>query len=174
MDLRREKLYYKNKYILHENHAEIIILDKYGEEHCRALIDKEIIDEIKHIKWYKGSQGYIMGHCDKKRNRTLHKVITKTGSREFVDHINGNRLDNRKCNLRIVNAQQNAMNHPTPKNNKSGFRGVRIYKSGRFGAYITYNKKRINLGAYDTFEEAKQARINAEEKYFKEYAYKHV
>lgn len=46
--------------------------------------------------------------------------------------------------------------------------------SGRFSAYITINKKQLSLGTYDTFEEAKKIRLEAEQKYFGKYAYKGI
>ena len=174
MDLRRPRKIYKNEYVIHENYAEIVIRDKFYNEVCRAKIDIEDIENVKDIRWYLGSQGYIMGHIGNKKNITLHKIITKTGSRELVDHINCNKLDNRKCNLRNATYQENVFNKKCPKNNKSGHRGIRVMPSGRFSAYITINKKQISLGTYDTFEEAKKTRLEAEQKYFGKYAYKGI
>lgn len=174
MDLRKPRLFYRNEYVLSEEYAEIIIRDKDYNEICRAKIDKDEIENIKNIRWYLGSNGYVMGHINKRKNMTLHKIITKTGSRELVDHINCDKLDNRKSNLRGVTHQENVWNKPCPKNNKSGHRGIRKMPSGRFNAYISIDKKQIGLGTYNTFEEAKKVRLEAEKKYFGKYAYKGI
>lgn len=166
MDLRCERKIYKNEYIIKEKHTEIIIRDKFYNEKCRVLIDTNDIDLIKNIRWYFGANGYIMGHTKDRKNITLHKVLTKTGQRELVDHINGNKLDNRRENLRLATHQQNNFNKKAL--------GVRKTKSKKYQAYITYNKKQINLGVYEDFNDAVVARKNGEKKYFKEYAYKGV
>lgn len=71
MDLRRPRKIYKNEYVLHENYAEIIIRDKFYNEMCRAKIDIEDIENVKDIRWYLGSQDYIMGHIgNKKKHNT--------------------------------------------------------------------------------------------------------
>ena len=86
----------------------------------------------------------------------MHRIFYRQ-YQELIDHINCNKLDNRKCNLRNATHQENVFNKKCPKNNKSGHRGIRIMPSGRFSAYITINKKQLSLGTYDTFEEAKNA-----------------
>ena len=174
MDLRKPRKFYRNEYVIYDKHAEIVIRDKDYNQICRVKIDKEDIENLKDIRWYKGSNGYITGHIAERKNITLHKFITKTGSRELIDHINGDKLDNRKENLRNATHQENNWNKGCPKNNKSGHRGIRILKSERFSAYISVDKKQITLGTYDTFEEAKNVRLKAEEKYFKKYAYKGI
>jgi len=68
--------------------------------------------------------------------------------KELVDHINGNKLDNRWCNLREANHSQNGQNKAVGKNNKSGLKGVRMLKSGKYAAYLC-------LGSFETKEEAK-------------------
>ena len=173
MDLRKERIIHKNEYVLSEDYAELIIRDKFYNEVCRVKIDIEEIEKIKDIRWYLGSHGYIMGHTSNKKNITLHKFLTETGSKEYVDHINCDKLDNRKCNLRYATHQENNWNKPSPKNNKSGHRGVRK-RNKKYSAYITIDKKQIHLGTFNTFEEAVKERLKAEKKYFGKYAYKGI
>lgn len=78
-----------------------------------------------------------------------------------VDHINHNRMDNRRINLRLVSAQDNSKNKSVYKNNTSGFPGVTIEKNGKFKARISLSGKRIALGTFEFFDDACQAVIDA-------------
>lgn len=70
-----------------------------------------------------------------------------------VDHINGDRSDNRIQNLRIVSNKQNQENVGPRSNNSTGFRGVSFNKkSGKYEAYITNNRKKTSLGMFDSPE----------------------
>jgi hypothetical protein len=94
-------------------------------------------------------------------------------SKNPIDHINHKKYDNRKNNLRLVNKSQNAMNQSMSSANTSGITGVGWHKTkGKWRAYIKINYKQKELGYYNSFEEAKQARIQAENEYFGEYSYK--
>lgn len=76
----------------------------------------------------------------------------------FIDHINGNPLDNRLENLRLATNSQNQQNRPAPKNNTSGYRGVTWHKSAnKWMARICYKRKRITIGLFDNAEDAYKA-----------------
>jgi len=98
----------------------------------------------------------------------LHRYVLglKTLAGGEVDHINGDRADNRKANLRIVTRSQNLMN----KNGVKGYYFDNHYK--KWKAEIIVNGKKIGLGSFDTEEEAKAARLEGERKYFGEYSKK--
>ena len=84
-----------------------------------------------------------------------------------IDHINRNRLDNRICNLRNVGWKENAINISSQRNNTSGVRGVVRRSDGKkWVAQITVNYKNVYLGSFDTIDEAKKARVKAEERFF--------
>lgn len=84
-----------------------------------------------------------------------------------IDHINRVRNDNRIKNLRCVTRMQNGCNMPRPRDNTSGFIGVSWAKRERlFEAYITVNRRRMNLGYFKRAAEAYRARQAAEDKYF--------
>lgn len=75
-----------------------------------------------------------------------------------VDHINGNRSDNRLCNLRVCDNTQNSFNSKIRKDNTSGFKGVHFYKrTGKWTACGRVNKKLQHLGTFDTAQDASDA-----------------
>ncbi len=78
----------------------------------------------------------------------MHRLIMNPPKGMEVDHINGNRLDNRRENLRIVTSQQNKMNSGTRKHS-SIYKGVSWNKNSKsWRANMTFNKKHISLGQY--------------------------
>lgn len=80
-----------------------------------------------------------------------------------IDHINGDRSDNRLVNLRLVDRTGNSQNHALHCNNTSGQVGVYWGKRGsKWRAVITVNKKPIHLGCFDCFDDAVNARKQAE------------
>ena len=102
---------------------------------------------------------------------TVHRiaVLLSTGAYEKgvqVDHINHDRSDNRIENLRVTSHIENMQNQSKRITNKTGVTGVciRYTRKGtlRYVAYITVNFKRIDLGSYDTLEEAAVVRKSAE------------
>ena len=84
---------------------------------------------------------------------------------KVIDHINGNKIDNRLCNLRIVSPQKNSLNQARHREGK--MRGVMWHSvHKKWLARITVNKKRIYLGYFKTEQEATKARLDAERKYY--------
>jgi hypothetical protein len=89
---------------------------------------------------------------------------------DYVDHINGNPLDNRKCNLRIVTVQENGMNKASYKNSSSKYIGVSRDKSrNKWIVSISIDGKNIHLGRFNDEEEAAKMRDVATKMYFKEH-----
>ncbi len=82
-----------------------------------------------------------------------------------IDHINGDRTDNRIENLRCVTHAQNQMNRHNPRPNKHGFRGLDVCaKTGRYRARLVVGKVKYNLGVHDTPEQAHQAYLDAKKR----------
>jgi hypothetical protein len=73
-----------------------------------------------------------------------------------IDHINGDRQDNRLCNLREATAAENTQNIKVYKNNRLGVLGVRVV-SGKYNARIQVNRKSFDLGLFNTLEQAQEA-----------------
>jgi hypothetical protein len=90
----------------------------------------------------------------------------------FVDHIDHNGLNNRRSNLRLCTAQQNARNHRPQLRGSSKYKGVSWRQDGKvFRALIWHNGKSINLGRFKNEIDAAKAYDKAAKKYFGEFAY---
>lgn len=135
-----------------------------------TIVDANYSNLDEH-KWFKSDSGYAKARIDKKIVLIHRLILGITKETEYADHINGDRLDNRRSNLRIVTHRQNMMNvRPRSAN---GYKGVSHSPStkNKWRAYINPNRKQINLGYYATPEEAAKAYDEAAIKYFGEYAY---
>jgi hypothetical protein len=95
-----------------------------------------------------------------KEQRALHRVILCAKPGQIVDHINGDTLDNRRCNLRMVTARQNSTNsRPQDREGRvAKFRGVSFCKlTKRWRASITDERKYLQLGRFSSAIEAAYA-----------------
>lgn len=121
-----------------------------------ALVDNEDFDNLSKYKWYahesKKGQFYARYDAPGKKRILMHRYIMGIEDRKIqVDHINGDKLDNRKENLRVASNRQNSRNHSKLKsNNTSGFRGVCFVKrTGKYVAYVRDTEgKRKHLGSF--------------------------
>lgn len=138
--------------------------------------DKADYDIIKDRTWFEQTNngirtGYIYTRIwDKNKSKSVflhrfvleHHGINITG--KDVDHVNHKTYDNRKSNLRICEHYENIIACKTYSNNHSGKKGVHYDKArNKWVARITINKKDKFLGRFDSFDEARAARIAAEQ-----------
>jgi hypothetical protein len=86
-----------------------------------------------------------------------HIMGLKAGDGKQVDHINRDKLDNRRCNLRVVKPQQNLVNKSKRKNTATKYIGVTMTAQGKFCSRIGHEKKIYRLGNYCTAIEAAEA-----------------
>ena len=150
-----------NQYAFKDNHVEIIT--RKGQ---LILIDEEDFELCKTISWCVDSKGYANGGNKLVGKVRLHRFIMKPG-KLHVDHINHNKLDNRRKNLRIVTNQQNHFNEGLSKNNSSGHVGVYWNEEcEKWCAQITVNRKTISGGLFQNLEDAILKRKELESKYF--------
>lgn len=102
----------------------------------------------------------------------MHRFIMGFPRGKYVDHINGNTLDNRKSNLRVCSNAANLRNGKLRPNNTTGKTGVSFYpqynESKPWFARIRVGYKTINLGSYQSFEDAVRKRKEAETKYWED------
>lgn len=133
------------------------------------LVDPDIAERIISYKWSVDNVGYLQARICNERVR-LHDVVMAFNYEaklkgSVVDHMNLDKLDNRISNLRFVHQGVNSANVRTKKNSTTGFCGVSKNARGYYEAYIRVNGKQIHLGHFDDFEEAKQARLEAETRF---------
>jgi len=137
-----------------------------------ALIDDEDYDLLSKIKWCaKPRRSLSGGHyaCKtiKPNQVYLHRFILNAQKGEIVDHINGDGLDNRRCNLRLTDLKGNAANKRIPPS-ASGYRGVvrALRKGGEFVFRAQAQRgKIVKTGAYSKcpIQAAKQYDVYARE-----------
>lgn len=170
---------------LHEEMFSIINRYEFEKEYVRGyttknesfLISFEDYDRVKEYCWRKTDKGYIVSDTNDvtspSRTIKLHRFIVNCEYKDgdIVDHINFDKSDNRRNNLRIITNQQNVIWKDKPsKSNTSGIIGVSKFKrDGTWVAYIDYNE-RIHIGTFDLLEDAIKSRLQKEYEIFKEFA----
>lgn len=110
------------------------------------------------------TNGYLGGRLfteNVRAHRVAWKIFHGTDPQGQIDHINGDKLDNRIANLRVVDAGGNARNRPLRSDNKSGVNGVFAH-SGKWRAGIRFNGRYTYLGTFETFSDAVSSRRAAE------------
>lgn len=160
-ELRKRDRKSPNEIILNGEQAEIVLYDARGNETSRALIDVDDVEKVKNHRWSKNGDNYVFANISGKKTR-LHRLIAHAEKGLLVDHINFNKLDNRKDNLRLCSHKENN------RNNRS--KGVFFDKSkSRHCSQITVDGKRIKR-YFQTEQEAVSCRRKMEEMHFGEFA----
>lgn len=137
------------------------------------MIDDGDFEAVSKYKWHYSSgyakrNGMVHG---KKRILRMHHMIVPLRDGFMIDHKNGDGLDNRRDNLRLVTKSQNMMNMATTVASKSGYKGVSWHKyANKWRAYIVKNYRQINLGLFDDKLDAVRAYNQAAKIYHGEYA----
>ena len=157
--------YERNIYFIHDDGSAVL---KCGD--TSILIDADSVDELSAYQWSIGTHGYATSGAGHDQV-LMHRLITGATKSDFVDHINRNKLDNRRCNLRLCTSRQNSMNRTKQLNNTSGFKGVCQTVTGKWQAQITYNGRSIYLGLYNDPDTAAKAYDTAARDIFGEYAF---
>ncbi|MBD5153088.1 MAG: hypothetical protein HDT16_11700 [Oscillibacter sp.] len=148
------------------------VIVKLSNTDKEMVTDLDIWDRAKEYCWSLQARGYAMAKIPQMgKTVTFHIFAFPECPDGMVrDHINGNKLDNRRSNIRFVLQRENSKNRGTGKNNASGHIGVSWNKKEKkWTAKITVDGKNIQLGYFQDKEDAIAARKQAEIKYFGEY-----
>lgn len=139
-----------------------------------ALVDAMDFEALSERRWFVQGRKWQYAACnapsDHGKKFLMHRIVVGALPGQIVDHINGDTLDNRRCNLRICTNQQNTSNGRT-RGGTSRFKGVYWNKaSNAWRAHIMHNYRKLNLGNYATEEEAGRAYDAAALRLFGEFA----
>lgn len=162
------------------NNTPTIVAFPVGDRTC--YID-ECDRDLSELRWYIDRGRKHLPYVARKVTRnykqhhfSIHRLIMervlgrKLVRGERIDHIDRNPLNNCRSNLRIANASQNAANAPKHRDGTNPYRGVYQRKNGRYSTKICVNRRVIQLGTYDTPEEAYETYKAAALKYHGEFA----
>lgn len=161
----------------------------YPEYNCYAVVEnvrdpntvvftisQEDFDFVKNKSWYY-DRFYINTAIPRNDGTTrsipekIHNLLMNPSPGNVIDHKNRNKLDNRRENLRECTKIENDRNKIQENNKSKIFRGVRLSENGKkYQARLKYVDKEIYLGTFETKEEAIEARLEAEKKYYGEFA----
>lgn len=134
-----------------------------------VLVDDDDYEKLNYFKWAYSKSGYALLR-NGGVNIWMHRYIMYLkDSSLVVDHINNNRLDNRKSNLRIATYENNSRNTTLSIKNSTGYRGVIRWRN-KYKAQIQYGNKHYHLGIFSTKEGAALAYNKEAIKIFGEYA----
>lgn len=142
-----------------------------------ALVDDADYEKLSQWKWYalwaKNTQSFYAMRRDGSQRVRMHRFILglNTGDPRQTDHRNRDTLDNRRSNLRIASASQNAANRRRQMNSKTKVKGVHFERDRqKWRARICVNGKYHDLGRFNTLEAASSAYKSAAESFFGEFA----
>lgn len=157
-----------NKYRVDGGVVYIEITDKIGQPAYETIVDLTDLPRLlAHGKrWcvmrhdYPYAEMRISGTG--RRSLRMHRFILDAPDGIYVDHINGNTLDNRRANLRLVTPGQNCQNRKPHSNTTSGVKNVGWDKtSGKWRVYICLRGRRMSFGYFDSKDEASRAAESA-------------
>ena len=138
-----------------------------------TIVDDNDYDYLIKWKWQKSQHGYAVrcqyvstekvntkrGFRSVNKLIFMHRVVNQTPKGKYTDHINGDKLDNRKSNLRTCTYSQNSINKPLKKD---GIQYRKDRKKSPYRVYVSHDKKEIYIGSFSDYEDALSARFAAD------------
>lgn len=136
----------------------------------KFIISKESLSIVVSERFWHidKTTGYVKAGSGK----YLHRAIMMPKDKLLVDHKNGDKLDNRICNLRVCDSFENSHNSATPKTSKTKFKGVTKMYNGKYRAKITNHHKQIHIGYFNNIKDAILAYNEKAKELFGEFARK--
>ena len=160
-----EKIAY-NRYELTDDGKTVVGYFPCGK---KFMFDFEDMEKVTKYSWYLCGYPKKIIICNRNRT-TIHRYLLDN-PQYTIDHIDLDRFNNKRSNLRICYHRENQCNRGLQKNNKSGASGVRFYKPrNKYAARIKHFGEEIHLGYYEDKTSAMQARNVAMMMLFGEFA----
>lgn len=124
-----------------------------------AIVDNEDCEWLSQWKWYFSRYAYRSERTSGiKKYIAMHRLVTNVAQDMHTDHIDGNKLNNRKANLRVCSNRENRQNRVLTRDNTSGFKGVVWREDTRkWQAAIKVNDRKFYLGTYSDITDAARA-----------------
>lgn len=140
----RRTIHDRNEIVVEGETARVILYDSSCQPIAHSIIDASDIDLVKHKKWH------LSGGYARAQSTGIHNVITGL---KYVDHINRDPLDNRRCNLRPATPSQNVANTAPSRHKKSTkYKGVHTCNMTKKPWRVCFDGKTV--GRYHDEEEA--------------------
>jgi HNH endonuclease/AP2 domain len=139
-----------------------------------AIVSEQHYNHLNQSKWYLDSSGYAArrrnGIIIRMQNEVAELINMQLNSGEEIDHKDRNRLNNQDDNLRPATYSQQMANRVKKENCLLNSIGVRLTPKGRYKAYSKHDGHQVNLGVFDTEEQAARKRDSYVKKFFKGFA----
>ena len=162
-DYRRCNLWRGNTFEMKGGYAEMRCYDG-----SIVKVDTDDVPILSSYVWHVDPNGYVIGRVDGVTTK-MHRFLLRldNGGAEEVDHINRDKLDNRRSNLRIATRSENCFNRGIQSTNTSGYIGVyKHVQMNKWCAQMNKDGHRMYLGYYDSIDDAVSARRAAELQYW--------
>lgn len=167
LDNNKRTCFDRNEYEITESGVWVYTFNRNQEISGKFLIDREDLEKIIIHKWRFWKNTFYTGTYIP---IPIHRFLLNPPADKVIYHINGDRNDNRKENLRICSQHQNTMNRGLLNKNKSGIVGVYFDKTrNKWSAEIKFNYVKCFLGRFSEFADAVFIRYYAEQKLFGEF-----
>lgn len=167
LDASQKTCFDANEYEITPEGVWIYTFNHNNEPSGKFLIDLDDLERVIAHKWRFTRNTYATGV---QKPILIHRFIMNPSEGEVVDHINGNRQDNRKSNLRVTTQQKNLINKALLSNNTTGIAGIWFdYDRKKWAVEIKMDKIKCFLGRYIEKADAAFVRWQAEVMLFKEF-----